>query len=68
MILPNECPGLCRHRPGHSLGKKIKLHEMKNDKNYLGFRIPKIWQILKRFTGTFRRAQTLKLGGVTMYV
>ena len=19
---PNECPGLCQHRPGHSLGKK----------------------------------------------
>ena len=19
---PNECPGLCRHRPGHSLGEK----------------------------------------------
>ena len=30
----------------------------------LGFRIYKIWQILKRFVGTFRRAQTLKLGGV----
>ena len=30
----------------------------------LGFRIYKIWQILKRFAGTFRRAQTLKLGGV----
>ena len=25
----------------------------------------KIWQILKRFAGTFRPAQTLKLGGVT---
>ena len=24
----NECPGLCRHRPEHSLGKK-KMHEMK---------------------------------------
>ena len=30
----------------------------------LGFRIYKIWQILKRFAGTFRRAQTLKLEGV----
>ena len=30
----------------------------------LGFRTYKIWLILKRFTGTFRRAQTLKLGGV----
>ena len=25
---------------------------------------PKIWQMLKRFAGTFRRAQTLKFGGV----
>ena len=30
---PNECPDLCRHRPGHSLGKKVKLHEMKNGKS-----------------------------------
>ena len=29
MLLPNECPGLCQNRPGHSLGKNIKLHEMK---------------------------------------
>ena len=21
---PNECPGLCRYRPGHSLGKNLK--------------------------------------------
>ena len=35
------------------------------EKATLGFRVVyKIWQILKRFTGTFRRAQTLKLGGV----
>ena len=28
---------LCQHRrPGHSSGKK-KLHEMKNEKNYMGF-------------------------------
>ena len=39
---PNECPGLCRHRPGHSLVKKIKLLEMKNEKNYMGFLILKI--------------------------
>ena len=30
----------------------------------MGFHIYKIWQILKRFAGTFRGAQTLKLGGV----
>ena len=35
----------------------------------LGFHIYKIWQILKRFAGTFRQAQTLKLGGVvTLYI
>ena len=42
----NECPGLYRHRPGHSLGKHkgkhIKLHEMKNEKTYVGFLIIKI--------------------------
>ena len=34
------------------------------EKATLGFCIYKIWQILKHFAGTFRRAQTLKLGGV----
>ena len=33
MFLPNECPD----RPGHSLGKNIKLHEMKNGKSNFGF-------------------------------
>ena len=28
----------------------------------MGFSVHKIWQILKCFTGTFRQAQTLKLG------
>ena len=40
---------------GHSLGK---------EKATLGFRIYKIWQILKRFGGAFHRTQTLKFGGV----
>ena len=53
---PNECPGLCQHRPGHSLGGKIKQHEMKNEKELHGFSIPKIWQNLKRFVGTFHQA------------
>ena len=39
----------------------------KMEKATLGFRIYKIWQI-KRFAGTFRRAQTLKLGGVYRYI
>ena len=40
-FFPYECPGLYRHRPGHSLGKHkgkhIKLHEMKNKKKLCGF-------------------------------
>ena len=31
---------------------------MKNEKNYVGFLITKIWQILKRFAGTFHWVQT----------
>ena len=34
------------------------------EKATLDFRIYKIWQILKCFTRTFRRAQILKFGGV----
>ena len=40
---------------------------MKNGKKTLDFRIYKICQILKRFAGTFRQAETLKLRGVTIY-
>ena len=25
LFFPNECPGLCQHRPGHSLGEKNKV-------------------------------------------
>ena len=38
---------------------------MGNEKNFMGFCIPKVWQILKHFAGTFRQAQTLKLWGVS---
>ena len=40
--------------PGHSLGEKNKVAQ--NEKNYMDFRNPKIWQILKRFTGTFHQS------------
>ena len=40
---------------------------MKNEKATLGFHIHELWQILKCFARTFRRAQTLKLGGVSVY-
>ena len=34
-FVPYECPGVCRHRPGDSLGKILKYHEMENDKKYI---------------------------------
>ena len=34
------------------------VHEMKNEKNYMGFLILKIWQILKHFTRVLSWAQT----------
>ena len=37
---------------------------MENGKSNFGLK----WQILKPFAGTFHRAQTLKLGGVMVYV
>jgi hypothetical protein len=37
IILPNECPGQCRHRPGHSLGENVKLHEVRDEKEQCGF-------------------------------
>ena len=36
----------------------------KTEKATSGFHMYKIWQILTRFAGIFRQAQTLKLGGV----
>ena len=46
-------------------GKKVSQNEKREKLAYLGFLIHKIWQILKHFTGTFRQALTLKLGGVS---
>ena len=34
----------------------------------MGFCIPKVWQILKHFSGTFCQAQTQKLRGVSIYL
>ena len=58
---------LCRHRLGHSLGVKVKSHKMKTKKKHVGFLMSKVWQILKRFAGTFCQAQTFKLWGVLCY-
>ena len=39
-------------------GKNKVARNEKRKKNYLGFRIPKVWQILKSFVGAFHQAQT----------
>ena len=61
----NECPSLCRHNPGHSLGEKIKVAQHEKRKRQLWVFVYYIkygfWSV---FAGTFRRAQSLKLGGV----
>ena len=41
--------------------EKNKVAGNEKQKKIVGFLIPKVWQILKRFAGTFRRAQTIKL-------
>ena len=41
---------------------------MKNEKNYVGFLIPKVWQILKHFVGAFHQAQTSYFWRVISYV
>ena len=46
-FFPTECAGLCRHRPGHSLGEKIKKHDMK--KKRMSFHISKIVANLEAF-------------------
>ena len=37
----NECPGLCWHKPGHSLDKKQSSVKWKTEKATLGYRIHK---------------------------
>ena len=41
---PNEFPGLCWHRPGHSLEEKIKYHEMEKKLNVFQ-KYGKYWSI-----------------------
>ena len=60
-FFPNKCPGLHRIRAFVRGSMKWKM-QPKFSYTYLY----KIWQILKRFDGTFHWAQTLKLGGVVM--
>ena len=52
IFFTNEYPGLCRHRPGHSLVKKIKLLEMKNEKttrDFLLYKYSKFWSVFLEF-------------------
>ena len=53
-FFPNECPGLCQPRPGHSLGENKVAQNEKND--VVGFLNPKIWKILKPITKSFHQA------------
>ena len=46
------------------LGKAFIRAKLKMDKVTFGVSCMKKWQILKRFPGTFHRAQILTLGGV----
>ena len=56
-FFPSDYPGLSQHRPGYSLGQKIKLYitrnkNVKKTMQVLVFQFT-IWQILKRyFAGT----------------
>ena len=34
----------------YTIKKNTKMHDMKNEKNYVGFLLDKIWQILNRFS------------------
>ena len=38
-----------------TLDQEKKLARKEKRKNYIGFHIPKIWQILKHFSGTFHQ-------------
>ena len=40
----------------HIKYKDINKHKMKYEKNYVGFCITKVWQILKHFAGTLHQA------------
>ena len=59
-FLLNECPGLWWHRQGHSLGKHLKVYQMKYKKNTWVFLIKNMakfealpWSILKLSTNIF---------------
>ena len=43
-VFPNECPGICQNRPGHSF-----IWEINKIEHYRGFCIPKIRLIFKSF-------------------
>ena len=60
------CPGLCRHRTRAFIRKKDKVARNEKRKNYAGFLILKIQQILKRFGGTKTLAKTSYFWGVEM--
>ena len=47
-VFPNECPGLCRHRPGQSLGKNescLKWRTKKTTWVFLCIKYSKFWSV-----------------------
>ena len=47
ICFPYECPGLYRHRPGHSLERKINSHEMKKQIwVFVYIKYSKFWSVL----------------------
>ena len=59
---PNECPCLCRHRPGHSLGEKIKQHEMKNGNSNFEFSFVNIIAHFEAFHWNFSSSTNPQFG------
>ena len=45
-----------QHRPGHSVRGKSKVARNEKRKKTTCFHFPKVWQILKHFSGTFHQA------------
>ena len=53
---PNECPGLCRHRPQHSLAGKNKVAQNEKGKKFCGISYSKNMENFEAFAGTFHQA------------
>ena len=64
LYYPNECPGLCQHRPGHSLVKKMKVARNEKRKKQRRFSYHKNIANFEAFGGTKTLAKTSYFWGV----